>query len=86
MELWCYQEQVEHEMAEIRDKALEKARTISPDIPFVVDNYTVDDYCDKVWDYPGQWYCYFKLPKGVKTKDELVNIIARETVEHFRKR
>ena len=82
---WDYQELVEQEMDEIRNKALKIAQAVNPEIPCVVDDYTLDDYCDKRWEYPGKWYCYFRLPNDVKTKQELIDKIARETIACFNK-
>lgn len=81
-----YQEHVEKRMDDIRSKALRRVQALYPEIPFVVDNYTVDDYCDKVWDYPGQWYCYFRLPKDVKSEQELIDKIVSETIATLKNR
>ena len=82
-ELWNYQEQVEQEIDRIRRKALLRAQAINPRVSHVVDNFTFDDYCEKTWDYPGAWYCSFRLPKGIKTEAELIEKIVRETLAHF---
>ena len=83
---WEYLSGVEKEIDEIREKALAKAQAVNPDISVVVDNYTFDDYCYKQWDYPGKWYCYFRLPKGIRSKEDLIDRIASETIARFNKR
>ena len=80
---WYYQDQVERKMDGIRRMALAKAQAINPAATFVVDHYSFDDYCDKRWDYPGAWYCFFKLPNDVRTESELIDKIAHETIDYF---
>lgn len=83
---WEYVSGVEKEIDEIREKALAKAQAVNPDISVVVDNYTLDDYCYKQWDYPGKWYCYFCLPKSIRSKEDLIDKIAADTIARFNKR
>lgn len=83
---WNYQEEVERKIDRIRSMALIEAQQINPDISYVIDKYSFDDYCEKTWEYPGTWYCSFRLPNGVESELELIDIIARETVAYFSKR
>ena len=79
-----YIEKLEKEVDELRQAALNKARLTDPDIQYAVDRRSVDDYCLMTWDYPGKWYyAGFKLPDGFRTKDELIDAIARDTVRYF---
>ena len=85
MEIWNYVEQVERKVDEIRDKALAKVQKINPAITYVVDNYSLDDYITKIWDYPGEWYCSFRLPKDIASEEELIEKLVRETLAcHFK--
>ena len=81
---WEYLSEVEEKVDEIRNKALVKVHAINPDIYVVVDNRTLDDYCEKQWDYPGQWYCFFRLPNDVRSEDELIDKIVKETLASFK--
>ena len=83
---WEYLSGVEKEVDEIREKALAKVQAVNPDISVVVDNYTLDDYCYKQWDYPGKWYCFFQLPQGVRSEEELIHQIVAETIACFNNR
>ena len=81
-----YIEALEKEVKRIRDAALKKVQLLHPEIQHVVDRRTIDDYCDKYWDYPGKWYYgSFRLPPGFKNADELINAIANDTIRYFRK-
>ncbi len=79
-----YMAQVEKEVDSIRSAALETARRTDPGIAAVTDPRTLDDYCEKIWDYPGKWYPYFKLPDGFDTKEALILDIAEKTVRYYR--
>ena len=83
---WEYLPAVENRIEAIRNKALARLQAVNPDITVVVDNHTIDDYCGKQWDYPGKWYCYFCLPKGIRSKEDLIDKIASETIARFNKR
>ena len=83
---WEYLPAVEDRIEAIRDKALAKVQAINPDIVVVVDNHTIDDYCAKQWDYPGKWYCFFQLPDGVRSEEELINKIVADTLACFNKK
>ena len=71
---------------EIHKAALKKVRDVFPDAVSVVDQYPVEAYFQEVWDYPGQWYMYFKLPGGFERKTELILAIAEETIDYFSKK
>ena len=71
---------------EIRAAALKKAQLAHPEIEFVIDHRTIDDYCYKQFDYPGVWYSRgFRLPDGFRNKEELIDSIAKDTVDYFTK-
>lgn len=78
-----YLSEVEKEIDEIRNEALKAVQRTHPEIKAVTDRRTVYDYCERVWDYPGKWYMYFKLPSGFKRKEELILAIARDTIDYF---
>ena len=81
-----YVRSVEREIDEIRAAALKQVQTLRPEIEVVIDRRTFDDYCDKIRDYPGKWYTYFRLPEGFRRKEELISAIARETIQYFSKK
>ena len=76
----------EKEVEEVRSAALKKVRKAHPEIKHVIDRRTIDDYCDKSWDYPGKWYYRgFRLPRGFHSREELIDDIAAETIRYFLK-
>lgn len=79
-----YVKEAEREIEEIRAAALKKAQKTHPEIRYVYDRRSFDDYCEKTWDYPGKWYVSFRLPQGYETKEELIDALAEETVRHFK--
>lgn len=82
-----YIEQDEKKIAEIRAEALRRAKLINPKVLFAIDSRTIDDYIEKKWDYPGAWYSQgFRLPKGFKNEEELIEDIADHTVKYFQKK
>ncbi|MBQ6268251.1 MAG: hypothetical protein IJK64_10840 [Clostridia bacterium] len=81
-----YVRSVEKEVDEIRAAALRLVQTIRPEIEAVIDRRTLDDYSEKIWDYPGKWYLYFRLPAGFRSREELIAAIARETLAYFSKK
>ena len=83
-ENYNYVEEVEKKVDEIRDKALKIVQVINPNISCVIDPYTVDDYCEKQWDYPGAWYVYFKYPDGIRKEEELIDKIISKTLDYFK--
>ena len=78
-----YLRSVEEQVDRIRETALRRVQQIRPDIQYVVDRRTIDDYCDKIWDYPGVWYVSFTLPKGFRREEELISAIVEETLQYF---
>ena len=44
---------VEKEVDEIRTEALKTVQKQYPEIEHVIDNHSIDDYSEKLWDYPG---------------------------------
>ena len=77
--------EAEKEVEEIRAAALRAVQKSHPEIEHVIDRRTVDDYCEKIWDYPGKWYVSFRLPDGFDSKKQLIDTIAGETVLYFTK-
>ena len=72
---------------EIRAAALRKVQTQYPEIEYVIDRRTIDDYCYKAWEYPGAWYSKgFKLPDGFRSKEQLIDAIAADTIKYFIKK
>ena len=86
MDEYNYYKDVEEDVNKLREEALKQAQSINPRVEHVVDNRTIGDYCERVWDYPGAWYLYFSLPKGVKNKKQMVEIIVRDTLEYYEKK
>ena len=78
-----YLKDVEEDVQKLREAALKQAQAINPKVRFVVDNRTIGDYSERVWDYPGAWYVYFSLPKGVKNKQQMIEIIVRDTLAYY---
>lgn len=78
-----YLRTAEKKVEEIRNRALEKVRAVFPTASYVVDPRSMDDYLDKVWDYPGMWYVGFRLPDGFKSEEELTADIAAATMRHL---
>ena len=48
-----YLHNTEEKADRIREKALQLVRVIHPEIECVIDRRAFDDYCEKIWDYPG---------------------------------
>lgn len=78
-----YTKEVEKEIEKIRAKALKIVQNTHPEINTVIDNRTIYDYSESVWDYPGKWYLYFKLPNGFNNEIELALSIAKDTIDFF---
>ena len=76
---------VERKVDEIRAEALKIVQKINPKIQYVVDRRSINDYSERIWDYPGKWYLYFKLPDGFRRKEELIHAIVEETLQYFSK-
>ena len=69
---------------EIHKAALKKVRDVFPDAVSVVDQYPVEAYFQEVWDYPGQWYTVVGTPQGAGSRNDLIDTIVRNTLEHCR--
>ena len=70
----------------LRSRALEKARIFCPQAEFYVDKRLENEYYEEHYDYPGKLYVWFRLPKGFASEEELVEAIARDTVEYYSKK
>ena len=82
-----YIKEAEEEVEAIRTAALKKVQKIYPEIKFAIDRRTIDDYSYKTWDYPGKWYyAGFHMPEGFRSKEELIDDIAKETIRFFKKK
>ena len=44
---------VEKEVDEIRTEALKTVQKQYPEVEYVIDNRSIDDYSEKIWDHPG---------------------------------
>ena len=69
---------------EIHKEALARVRAVCPCADRVVDKYPADEYFQKVWDYPGQWYTAVGTPPGAGSRKDLVSTIVRATLAHYR--
>ena len=79
-------EQAEKDIDRVRKAALRIVQITHPEIRYVIDRRTIDDYAMKSWDYPGKWYYMgFKLPKGFHSEEELIRRIAEDTIRYFEK-
>nr|MCR5151010.1 hypothetical protein [Clostridiales bacterium] len=76
-----YFEEAEKEVGSIRKAALRIVQLTHPEIKYVIDRRSIDDYVYKTWDYPGKWYYSgFKLPAEFRTKEDLIHAIAEDSV------
>lgn len=73
----------EKTVAEIREKALKEVQKTNPEIEYVIDKYSVDDYWDRRWDYPGRWFYGIIYPPGIRSEQEAVATVVKETLEYF---
>ena len=78
-----YLQGTEKKIEQLHECALQKVRQTFPMASLVIDRRTLDDYSDKIWDYPGQWYICFKLPKGFDSEEALIDQIAADTLEYY---
>ena len=65
---------------EIHREALAIVRKTCPNASEVIDRHPVEDYFQKSWEYPGQWYTVVAIPYGYKSREALVNTIVRDTL------
>ncbi|MDO4458574.1 MAG: hypothetical protein Q4C42_00565 [Clostridia bacterium] len=77
--------EVERKADAVRDKALAVLQGEFPDLKYVVDPYTLDDYYSGQKDKPGVIYPHFTLPKG-KTEQEVIEDIVNNTRRYFAKK
>ena len=66
--------------AGIYEKVLEIVHATNPDIESVVDPYSLEDYFDWNWEYPGAWYLYVAIPKGFKSRKAFIDFLVKETL------
>lgn len=64
----------------IHGKVLEKARQTRPGIDTVVDPYSVEDYFQWNWEYPGAWYLYVAIPEGFRSRDAFIDFLVGKTL------
>ena len=74
--------------AEFRDRihaeALRRVRQFRPDAACVVDRYSVYEYFQQVWDYPGAWYTIVAVPARAGSREALIDGIVRDTLAALR--
>ena len=80
-----YTAEVEKEVDEIRAAAFKLVQKTHPEIAYVIDRRSIYDYSDRMRDYPGKRYLYFRLPNEFKRKEDLILAIADETLQYFAK-
>lgn len=68
--------------ARIHDEALERIRLVKPDIHSVIDPYSLDDYFQWNWEYPGAWYFYAGIPVGYKSRETFIQFLVKNTLNH----
>lgn len=82
-----YTENDYKEAAEFREKlhreALAKARQKYPDIDYIADPHSVDEYLTEHWDYPGAWYTMTTIPSGYRSRELFVDALAEASVEYY---
>ena len=64
----------------IHAEALERIQKIRPDITSVIDRHPVESYFRKNWDYPGAWYNMVAIPEDVGSREVLIDMIVRDTI------
>ena len=85
-----YSEQDLRYAAEFRDEihkeVLAVVRKEFPNADQVIDKYSVEEYFQQSWEYPGKWYTVVAIPESSRSRENLINIIARDTLEYYRNR
>ena len=71
---------------EIHKEALAVVRKEFPNADQVIDKYSVEEYFQQSWEYPGKWYTVVASPESSRSRENLINIIARDTLEYYRNR
>ena len=64
----------------IHKEALVRIQRINPSIKTVMDPYSLEDYFEDVWDYPGKWYLYVSVPPEAGSREKLINTIVKHTL------
>ena len=67
----------------IHEKVLEIVRETNPDIESVCDPYSVEDYFQWMWDYPGAWYIVVAIPEGYKSQEAFIQFLVKDTLDHY---
>ena len=68
----------------IHAEALKRVRQFRPNITSVVDRYTVYEYFQQIWDYPGAWYTIVAIPESAGSREALIDTIVRDTLAQHR--
>ena len=68
----------------IHAEALRIVQRSFPDIESVVDSYSVEDYFQQIWDYPGRWYTVVAIPENAGSREDLVDAIVMNTIASYR--
>ena len=64
-------------------EALERVRRIIPGVTDVVDRYSVEEYFQQMWDYPGAWYTIVAVPERAGSREALIDTIVRDTIAKY---
>ena len=64
----------------IHAEALKRVQRICPGITSVVDRYSVEEYFQQIWDYPGAWYTIAAIPESAGSREALIDTIVRDTI------
>ena len=72
--------------AEIHEKVLERLRMVNPDIDSVIDPYRVEDFFQWMWDYPGAWYIVVAIPEGFRGRENFMEFLVKNTLDHYQDR
>ena len=65
------------------EKALEIVHKINPTIPYIIDNYSKDDYWVGSIDPNSRWYPCYKFPSSDNEETFIENLVS-DTLEHFK--
>lgn len=72
--------------AVIHEKVLEWIQPVYPEIDTVIDPYSVKDYFQWNWEYPGAWYLYVAIPEGYKSREAFIRFLVKNTLDHYSER
>ena len=85
-----YSEQDLRYAAEFRDQihkeALARVKKEFPYADQVIDKYSVEEYFQQSWEYPGKWYTVVAIPESSRSRENLINIIVTDTIDYYRNR